>query len=304
MEGENWKPILRELGVNQDIEKIIEEKVKEPQPQKWYKTDFTEFVLKVITAFSILIPLLLFYFQYQTDNTKKRNEDLTQIYTDVAFDVETVLNSAPKTDKFTTANDNLLFRYPSKIALFKNEKLNTSFTDIIKDLKVYTEVKKIKNLHDTIYDNYSSLFRYFSILKKRDEVDKIEFYQKSDPEVLAIVLKCLPLLSQYQNLIQSHPHDYFQYLDTVYKSDSVINQTSKEIIKMLEKKTDMQNKLDFLKTYLTTGDKAPLKYIAMDEMQELNRLNGYLIKQDNAFRLIIDKKRKEFQNQVLQEIND
>lgn len=303
MQEENWKPILRERGVNQEIEKTIEGRIKKKETVSWYRKESTEFILKVITAFSILVPLLLFYFQYQTENTKKRNETLTQVYTDVAFDVETVLNSSPSSDKFITAKDNLLFRYPSQIALFKKENLDKSFDNILNDLKFYSELKEVKNLHDTIYYYYSELFRYFSISKVGEEV-KIDFYQKNDIEVLSLVLKCLPLLSQYQNLIQSHPIEYFKTIDATYSSDSIIDQTSKEIIKILEKKTDMQNKLGYLKGFLTTGDKSELKYISINEMEELNRLNDFLQKLNIQFKLIMDAKRKAFQNQVLTEIND
>ncbi len=151
----NWIEIKRDL-VRQENGEYIIEKITEERNLK--KTPPIDLIFKGIGSLAIFIPLFLFYFQYRHEIKKKRNENLAELYTNIASDVEGVINLPYQSEGFHLSYENLDFKYSAKIALFQDDSLSKGYTNILLYNKIYKSLKGMVFLDDSVLQGHKRLY--------------------------------------------------------------------------------------------------------------------------------------------------
>lgn len=159
-------------------------------------------------------------------------------------------------------------------------------------------MKQFTNRYDTIYEVFSSVFRYLGSLKTGDKIRYDFSPVRTEQEVLAVVSKCSALISKFQNLRYSHPIDNFIAMDSIYHWDTTLNKTSSMIIRILSESVRMQNRLDCMRRYLTKSENCDVDDFEGADVMTINETHDYITRFQSHFKEILDNRRRMFQAQV------
>jgi hypothetical protein len=159
-----WKQTRRELKRLENgsyvPERITEERVERKILSENKKEAF-DIVVKTIGVLSIFIPLFLLYFSYNQEIQTKKNENLAQLYTDISFDLENLLNADAGSGKFHESGENLLFKYQARLSLFKNDALNESYSYIKTLCMAYRYLKETMYCADSVITGYNEIYSHY-----------------------------------------------------------------------------------------------------------------------------------------------
>jgi hypothetical protein len=158
----DWIETKRETKeLNGGSETVTTEEPKETGFFTQARKDGLDLAVKAIGAVAIFIPLLLLYLQYRHENIKKTNEELSQLFVNAAIDLETVKHEPSNSKLFITASDNLLYKYPAKIAVYKLDAVDQAYRPIATVFSSYKPVKTFFEMIDNL-EKRNGLVYYFS----------------------------------------------------------------------------------------------------------------------------------------------
>ena len=120
--------------------------------------NWLDVIIKITSALAIFIPVLLFYLQYKNEVETKRNEALSELYVNIALNVEEVKNVTFNSNVIDSLSDNLLVKYPAKIAVYKIDSLNYYYGKVARDFKNYKSFKFFWNATNTLNANFENVF--------------------------------------------------------------------------------------------------------------------------------------------------
>lgn len=171
MSNSKWIATKKECSINSEGKLITEKVTLEKSKHDLFssqKKELIDMLIRSIGALSIFIPLILLYFQRQNEIRIEQSKNLSELFTNISTDLQIVANSNTESKDFSTAYENILFRYNPKVHLMKNDSLNQLYTEIINYTNFHKYLKHIQELQDTllfessskIYGIYSTIDRY------------------------------------------------------------------------------------------------------------------------------------------------
>lgn len=291
---------------------------EEPYQKKRFSQESKELidlVVKVLGAASIFIPLFLLYFQYKHEVTKERNEELSQIYIDASFDVQAVKNYRFSSSQFTSASENLLFKYPAKIAVFKIDSLNFYYNNLITIFEYYEAIKALSTQLNLFSSGYANIYGNYSIshAKLNGVTTKFElkFSDMSEIEKVSQIQRYLTIFKDSINLSNSGLIEKLSEIPNIYSSDTLLSKINLYSDSAFSSYDDIYEELSDLRLYLT--DKKNMDYadfyvdVDPSEPKSINTLTAMstlINKCKNKLEDFLDNSRIKFQSQVLKHIKD
>lgn len=221
------------------------------------KKDLIDIIVKTVGAASIFIPLFLLYFQYKHENEKNRNEELTQIFINFAVDIEVTKNSLYSSKEFDSASENLLFKYPAKIAVFKIEELNKHYDEIYKNFKYYKSIRLFRENNADLQDGFVSIYRdiHQHYLKKGSMTEfSFGIQDMTVADKIKQIEKYIPIYYNYAMSRYPYLNTDLKDISQIYKSDSTLSKLNAYCDTLLGCSLDIYQELNALKLYLVSKD--------------------------------------------------
>lgn len=156
-----WTATKKECSVDSEgklkTDKVTFEKnKKELLPP--HKKDFIDLLIRSIGALAIFTPLLLLYLQRQNEINKEQEKNVSELFTNVATDIQIIINSNVETKEFMSAYENILFKYSPRIRLLKDDSLIHLYSLVIAYTKNHQYLKEIISLKDSTVSQSYQIF--------------------------------------------------------------------------------------------------------------------------------------------------
>lgn len=152
-----WTVIQRETKTFEDGKLIIT--TEEPIKKKNLVSQNTKDILQLILSLGIFIPLLVIFLNQRQDRLNKRNEALSQIYSEITFDLDIVKIDSPSSTTFKTASQNLINKYHPKIRCFNIDSLNCYYKSFVECVILYKKLKLVIEKLEEFNGIYKKVFR-------------------------------------------------------------------------------------------------------------------------------------------------
>jgi hypothetical protein len=277
--------------------------------------DLVDIVVKILGATSIFIPLFLLYFQYSHEVIKKRNEELSQIYIDVSFDIQAAKNYQFSLPHFKSASENLLFKYPAKIAVFKIDSLNYYYQKVLTVFEYYEAIKYISIQLEFISSGYQNIYNNHSVSYKAingvTKEFKLEFLDMSKAEKIKQIEKYLIFFNDSVDVSNGNLLNKLYEIPKIYLKDTLLSKIGLYCDTAYENYNDLHDELIELRAYLTNKSQEYVEDYYLDrDASNLNSISNLMAMlkhiHDCKSRLeeFLDDSRQKFQNEVLQFIKD
>ena len=151
-----------------------------PRKVKYVQAHFTpdrkelvDFYLRLIGSFSILVPLLLLYFQRSNEIDKENRLALTSVYTNFTKDVA-IWNDAWKDSANTIAQiDSVYSAYVPKMNLYGNNALTKAFTGLYQSAYIRSEIHWLNLYAARVIDSVDAFYTMMD-LPEKDTTYQIE----------------------------------------------------------------------------------------------------------------------------------
>lgn len=116
--------------------------------------DKIELSLKILGAFAIFTPIFLFFNQNRIDRDTKRSEKLSELLVSISYDIEVFVEDNDTSTQYKAAIQNLYLKYPSQLAVLKNDSINYYYNNKI--IGVILSWEYLKNFNNKVF-NYTFL---------------------------------------------------------------------------------------------------------------------------------------------------
>jgi len=275
--------------------------------------NWLDVIIKITSALAIFIPVLLFYLQYKNEVETKRNEALSELYVNIALNVEEVKNVTFNSNVIDSLSDNLLVKYPAKIAVYKIDSLNYYYGKVARDFKNYKSFKFFWNATNTLNANFENVFTSDKegALPIYPKKYFIKFFDMSVADKVAQIDLYLPDFAAYEERNYHDLHTEFSQISSTYSSDPMLNKLGPAFNNAFEAADKMRTKLIALRSYLTEGNQQYFEYYFIpgpnrlsepDQMMQNSLL--YLKKGTQIFQKRLESDQDIFQKKVLFLIKD
>jgi hypothetical protein len=227
MKKTNWIETEQEFEVDAAGKKILK---KTKHVQAYFtprKKELFDFCLRLIGSLSILIPLLLLYFQRNNEIDKENRLALTSVYTGFSKDV-TIWNdnwkdSIGRTDQI----DSLYNSYIPKLNVYGNNKLANAFTGLYQSAYLRSQLHRLNMYIFRLIDSVGAFYQMMDLPEKDTTytIDNDDY--EDDSAALFLELNKLDTmnihLSELRATVASFLHDEEERysLDTL-RQDSVL----------------------------------------------------------------------------------